>query len=74
MQARRNRGAGGTGGTSIIIELNTRDDILYPVSNELREIFKIFNCSLTVAIHRTTPLLLSVETKNIDFKEVLERL
>ena len=36
MQARRNRGAGGT---SIIIDLNTRDDILYPDSNELREIF-----------------------------------
>ena len=45
--------------------------ILYPVSNELRE---IFNRSPTLALHETLPLLLSVETKKIIFKQVLDRL
>ena len=45
--------------------------ILYPISNELRE---IFNRSPTLALQGTLPLLLSVQMKKILFKQVLDRL
>ena len=42
--------------------------MVYPVSNELREIFFIFNHSLNLAPQRTQLLLVSVETKKKSFQ------
>ena len=49
----------------VITLLLSSTPILYPISNALRE---IFNRSPTLALHRTLPLLLSVETKKNSFQ------
>ena len=56
---------------NVITLILSSTPILYPISNELRE---IFNRSPTLALHGTLPLLLSVQIKKILFKQVLDRL
>ena len=56
---------------NVITLILSSTPILYPISNELRE---IFNRSPTLALQGTLPLLLSVQMKKILFKQVLDRL
>ena len=56
---------------NVITLILSSTPILYPISNELRQ---IFNRSPTLALQGTLPLLLSVQMKKILFKQVLDRL